>query len=218
MGLPIGILDSLQLGDQFITVNPRVEASGASVVPVHDADTAELPTGSPNWRKLYEAVFAKNESGSGPTGQWNLHAHFDEVLEAIETGTPTHTLGWIGDRDRVGTEQTGVSAGSNVTLTVLAAEFAALNLAVGDYVFCANGAWGQVNLVGGGPPYTFRIATLSAAVPATTKIYRAWRIYTRLRVLDWDPGQADQQSMDAFRHQERLRMDSQDRPVRSTGA
>ncbi|MBK8180875.1 MAG: hypothetical protein IPK67_18680 [Planctomycetes bacterium] len=215
MGRPIGFLGSLRLGDRFITVDRELERVGAGVVPVFDANVAELPLESGNWRRRFTARFDKAESGSGPVGQWALHAFLDS-LEAFFTGLEDDTaaLGWVGDEERAAEVTVGGAAGTNVILTV--DDLAPLDLALSDYVYFSGGAWGSVNVLGAAPPHTLRVAELSAAVAMGETCYRAWRVYPACRVLGFSPGEMPEESQDGFRLDCSLRLDSKEAPVRST--
>ena len=217
MGIPIGFLGSLRLGDHFITVDRSLDRIGAGVLPVFDSSTPDLPGDSPNWRREFTARFDKAESGSGPSGQFALHSWMDD-FEAFVTalGSSQAALGWVGDEDRASAVTVGGAAGTNVTITVTS--LAPLALALGDLVYFSGGAWGVVNVLGAAPPHTLRVATLSAAVAAAETCYRAWRVYAGCRVLGFDPGDVPEESMDGFRMDMKLRLDSTTAPVRSPAA
>jgi len=220
MGQPLAFLDGTALGDRFISVAPKAERIGAGVVPVYESDLATLPDDSQNWRYLWEAIFSQSESGSGPTGQWNLHQHFDAILAAISDGTLSHVFAWIGDEDVKTTVAVGGGGGPGVNIDLTLTDLDPLGAPgiVGDYLYFSGGGWGKVLIEGTSPPETVRIDNLDVAVADGETVYRAWRIYPAVRVLAWDPGAAEEQSMDAFRMGERLSMDSRTLPVSSPHA
>lgn len=217
MGKPIGFFGAIALGDRIHSVTPGIERAAAGVVPVFGASAAELPTDSPNWRRLRTAVFDKAESGSGPAGQWALHEWFDEVEEAIMAITSA-ALAWIGDEDEAATVTVGASE-EDVSATITVDDVTTLGLSVGDAVFFSSGAYGVVDVVGAGPPHTFRVQEVFGAdVDVDDVAYRAWRIFPACRPLGVDFGEAEEASMDGYRFGMKLRVDTQAATIKSTSA
>lgn len=217
MGKAIGFLGTLRLGDRFISVDRSIERAGAGTLNVFDAPKPVLPTDSPNWHRSYVAHFDKAESGSGPVGQFDLHASIDDFEDyVVETlADELADLIWVGDDDQKAVVVGAVGAGGNVVVTV--DDLGPLSLVVGDLVFFSGGAWGVVNLLGAAPPHTLRIALLSGPIANGETAYRAWRVYPDCRVLGVSWGAVPEESMDGFRMDIGLSLDSVTKPVRSVG-
>lgn len=215
MGQQIGFFGPIALGDNFHTVSPKLERMAAAAVPVFGASQAELPEDSSNWRKTLEAVFDKDESGSGPAGQWLLHEWLDTV-EAQIYAIGTAAIGWIGDKLKTSPVTVGAATGASRILTVT--DLADMLVVVGDVVYSSSGGWGVVDFVGSGPPHTVRVTELfDFAVDPGHDLYRAWRVYPTCRPLAFDPGVPEAGAMDGFRHGIKLRTDTKGAAVKSTG-